>query len=136
MGIIQFFNIDKLRFEEKNAEFVNKIYAYKQKYGEPHGYSFSIGFPAISIKKINPKIAKDILKYFEEGVNSNPPHFHSVASYGYLLYKSGQKKKAYAHARRFVETTKKYSKGGKSAWAYNTMKSLEERKKPAPFSSK
>ena len=124
--------IDDLRFQNKPGEYVKQMFKYIDKYGEPENAGFGLGFSSTGAEKISKKHAKRCLKYYEDGLNSDPPHFYSISSYAYLLYKSGEQEKAQELAKKYDDLTNSYSDSKKMKWSYDTMKYILEGEEPRP----
>ncbi len=120
----ELFDADQLRFQQKESEHVVAMMAYKDKYGVPLQFDFMVGFSALKASEVKPEHADFIRQYYVEGMNSEPAHFQSVASYAYLSYKAGKKEEAKKVAQKFAKEAEKYKDSKKSAWAYSTIQNL------------
>ena len=128
---IDYANIDKLRFDPKTSgEYVDKYFVFMEKEGLPLNMNPFISGSLTSSEKLNPEYALKAAPLLDEGVNSNPPHFYSIATKTYLLAKGGKMKEAQSLANKFKDLTESFSGNKKMKWAYETMKSVEEGKTP------
>lgn len=128
---IDYVNIDKLRFNPKTSEkYVDAYFTFVEKEGLPLNMNPFITGSLTGTAKVNPKYALKAAPLLDEGVNSEPPHFYSVATKTYLLAKGGKMKEAQALANRFKDLTESFNGNKKMKWAYATMKSVEAGKMP------
>ena len=123
--------ISDLRMSGKTDEYLEQVFGYMEKYGEPMHFGFSCGFAALRAKELKPEHAGYILKFYKEGINDDPPHFFSVSAYAYLLYKSGQKEEAKQFAQKHLELAETFATSKKSKWSYDTVKLIASGAEPA-----
>lgn len=129
---MEYLSIDDLRMSGKNDQFLKEIFAYIDQYGEFENAGFSIGSSATAAKNITKKQAKRCLPYFEDGLNSDPPHFYSISAYAYLQYKSGDAKGAQELAKKYTKLTDTFNDSKKMKWSFTNMKLMEQGKEPQP----
>lgn len=128
---IQYTKIDHLRFNpEKLGEFVDKYFDFIDKEELPIDMCRFISSILTSTPNLKPKHALRVLHLLDKGVNSNPPHFYSIAAKTYLLAKGGKKTEAKILTKKFKKLTESFKGNKKMEWMYNVMKSVEAGEMP------
>lgn len=122
-------NTDALRMSGKNKEYLEAIFKYIKKYGEPK--HLMLGSSATAVDNLPASLAKKCLPYMEEGLKADPPHFYSISCYAFVQYMSGDKKGAQALAKKYAKLTESFAGSKKTKWSYDAMKAIAAGQKPA-----
>lgn len=130
----EFYEIDRMRFSpEAKKGYVDAFFSFIKKHNLPVDMAGFITFSLIEQENPKKEHVDLVLSKLDEGVNSEPPHFFSCASYAYLLAKTGRMKQAQTFAKERTELTASYASSRKSAWGYGVMNDVANGKMPNPM---
>ncbi|WP_299556420.1 thioredoxin domain-containing protein [Seonamhaeicola sp.] len=126
---LEYTEIDKMRFDPNTrADYANTYFEFIDR--EDLGIDLAGMLSVNDTPHLKPEYALRAIARFEEGVNTDPPHFYSVANVAYLLSKGGKQEEAKKFANKFKGLTDTFEGNKKMKWAYETMRTIEQGEVP------